>query len=300
MSGKDCCPSPKGLPQGGRSSRTTWNSSEDRGTQAPGYSLPDIKQALETELGKARENEVDLADLETKRVRGAILEAASREFETNGYKATHVMTIIQKMGINPHIFYRHFPSKFDLLLECFKAAAPLPLDGAQDFVDHSEIGENVVRGIGSDSRWTHLSASLTEAIRTEGPLPPDTAGHLAQVWDAIIINVLRDFERVRKPGSDPLPVKPELLAYSMFGAYRSTTLRATWDDKFTAEDLMRAQLFLFFAIMAAVGGEVDPMGPWEKFGPGVARSRAADPGYSAGPLASAGGLGLSVKPWPQT
>jgi hypothetical protein len=34
-------------------------------------------------------------------------------------------------------------------------------------------------------------------------------------------------------------------------------MRASWDDKFKAADLLRAHLFVFFAVMAAVGGEVD-------------------------------------------
>ncbi len=231
-----------------------------------GYALPEIKKALSRELEEARTHDVDLAQLEDERIRSAVIETASEMFEQHGYKGTHVMAIIQKMGINPHIFYRHFPSKFDLLLESFKAAAPLPLEGTpRDVVDESEIGENVVRGLSSDGRWVHLSSALTEAVRTEGTLPPDTAHRLAQVWDAIIINVLRDFERVRKPGAPPLPVSEELLAYSMFGAYRSSTMRASWDDKFTAEDLMRAQLFLFFAIIAAVSGEVDLAPRVEKY-----------------------------------
>jgi DNA-binding transcriptional MerR regulator len=240
-----------------------------------GYSLPEIRAALDKELEEARDNDVDLAQLENERVRWAIIEAASEEFEANGYKGTHVMAIIQKLDINPHIFYRHFPSKFDLLLECFKAAAPLPLVGTpQDVVDDSEIGENVVRGLGRDTRWVHLSAALTEAVRAEAPLPPETARRLAHVWDAVIINVLRDFERVRKPGAPPLPVSEELLAYSMFGAYRSTTMRASWDERFTAEDLMRAQLFLFFAVIAAVSGEVD-LGPrLDKFGPALHEAAA--------------------------
>ena len=66
-----------------------------------GYSLPEIKQALETELQRARTHEVDLAELENDRVRNSIIDAASDEFVSAGYKATHVMTIIQKMGINP-------------------------------------------------------------------------------------------------------------------------------------------------------------------------------------------------------
>ncbi len=239
------------------------------------YSLPEIKKALSRELEQARETGVDLEQLEMERMRSAIIEAASEEFETNGYKGTHVMAIIQKMDINPHIFYRYFPSKLDLLLECFKAATPLPLAGtARDVVDNTEIGENVVRGLASDNRWVHLSAALTEAVRAEGPILPDIAHRLAQAWDAIIINVLRDLERVRKPDALPLPVPEELLAYSMFGAYRSTTMRASWDERFTAEDLMRTQLFLFFAIIAAVSGEVD-LGPrMEKFGPAVHEAAA--------------------------
>jgi len=244
-----------------------------------GYSLPDIKKALEIELEQARADDVDLAKVETGRIRAEIIEVASQEFEANGYRGTHVMTIIQKMGINPHIFYRHFPSKFDLLLESFKASAPLPLDGApQDIVDDSEIGENVVRGLSSDSRWTHLSGALTEAIRAESPLPSETARHVAQVWDAIIINVLRDFERARKPGVPPPPVSEALLAYSMFGAYRSTTMRASWDDSFSAEDLMRAQLFLFFALVAAVSGEVDLRPYMDKYGPALHEAAEKVPG----------------------
>jgi hypothetical protein len=165
------------------------------------------------------------------------------------------------------------------LLESFKASAPLPLDGApQDVVDDTEVGENVVRGLGSDSRWTHLSGALTEAIRAESPLPPETARHVAQVWDAIIINVLRDFERARRPGVPPPPVSEELLAYSMFGAYRSTTMRASWDDSYSAEDLMRAQLFLFFALVAAVSGEVDLRPYMEKYGPALREAAAKVPG----------------------
>ena len=76
-----------------------------------GLTLPDIKKALEKDIVRVQESEDDLAGLEDARVRAAILEVASAEFGANGYRGTHVMAIIQKLGINPHIFYRHFPSK---------------------------------------------------------------------------------------------------------------------------------------------------------------------------------------------
>ena len=60
---------------------------------------------------------------------------------------------------------------------------------------------------------------------------------------------------VRKPGSLPLPVSEELLAYSMIGAHRSATMRATWDDKFKAEDLVKISNVL--NELAAGGAAID-------------------------------------------
>jgi len=222
------------------------------------YTLPEIKRALDDELARTRESEVDLAALEDARVRSGILDVASEEFAAKGYKGTHVMAIIQRLGINPHIFYRHFPSKLELLLECFKAATPLPI-GPVDLQaeEPHDFGERVLRGLVGDSRWHKLGATLAGAIRSETPQDGETMQRLAEVWDAIIINILRDFERVRKPGSSPSPVPDELLAYSLIGAHRNARLRASWDDKFQVADLLRAHLFVFLAVLAAVGGEVD-------------------------------------------
>jgi hypothetical protein len=64
----------------------------------------------------------------------------------------------------------------------------------------------------------------------------------------------------------------------MFGAYRSTTMRASWDDSFSAEDLMRAQLFLFFALVAAVSGEVDLRPYMDKYGPALHEAAEKVPG----------------------
>lgn len=223
-----------------------------------GHSLADIKPALDDELARVRESKLDLAELEEARIRGAIIGVASEEFATNGYKGTHVLAIIQKLGINPHIFYRHFPSKLELLFECFKAATPLSIDVLeQGRVEPHDLGENVLRGLASDTRWHYLSGALSEAIRSEGPHDRETTRRLAEVWDAIIVNILRDFESVRKPGSEPSPISDELLAYSLIGAHRNASLRASWDDRFKAADLLRAHLFIFLAVIAAVSGEVD-------------------------------------------
>lgn len=224
-----------------------------------GQSLPDIKKALERDIAKVEENEADLAELEDARVRASILEAASEQFSANGYRGTHVMDIVQKLGINPHIFYRHFPSKLDLLIECFKATTPLPIgDESPAIMDDLDLGEKALRGLTEHSRWHQLSAALQQAIRVDGPLDADTARKLAEVWDALIMNIVRDFENVRGAGGskDP-PIPDELLAYALIGAHRTPRARASWDEKFSAAELIRAHLFVIYAVMAAVAGEAD-------------------------------------------
>ena len=44
---------------------------------------------------------------------------ATEEFATKGYERTHAATIIRKSGVTPQVFYSHFPSKLQLLVESF-------------------------------------------------------------------------------------------------------------------------------------------------------------------------------------
>jgi AcrR family transcriptional regulator len=221
-----------------------------------GRSLEDIKRSLENELAKAGERELDLPALESDRIREAIIKVATEEFAAKGYKGTHVLAIIQQLGINPHIFYRHFPSKLGLLAECFKDAAPLPL--ANPPGDASwDLSEKVLHGLTGDTVWHRLSAVLSGAIRSEGLQDRQAQNRLAETWDTLIVDILRDLRNVRGEDFVPGEVADELLAYSMIGAHQAARVRAAWDDKFKSADLLRAHLFLFMAMMAAVGGEVD-------------------------------------------
>jgi hypothetical protein len=77
-----------------------------------------------------------------------------------------------------------------------------------------------------------------------------------QAWADVVHRILADFESVRKPGA-PSVASLELLAYGTIGAHHNASLRASWDDKFSREDLITNHLWLFLAILAAVAGEVD-------------------------------------------
>ena len=223
-----------------------------------GHSLADIKRTLEKELAESGESDVDLAGEETARMRAAILSVATEEFVTKGYKGTHVLAIIQRLGINPHIFYHHFPSKLELLVECFKSATPLPVaDAHPEEVEARDPVENVLRGLTGDLPWHQLSSVLSVAIRSEGLQDKQAQRRLAETWDAIIVNIVRDFDTVRPSRSELPTVLDDLLAYSLIGAHRTTSMRASWDEKFKSADLLRAHLFVFLAVLAAVSGEVD-------------------------------------------
>jgi DNA-binding transcriptional MerR regulator len=224
-----------------------------------GYSLPDIKRVLEKEIVRVQESETDLAGLEDERVRAAILEVASDEFADKGYRGTHVMAIIQKLGINPHIFYRHFPSKLDLLIECFVASSPIPVGGRIPAPeDDLDPGEKTLRGLTNHPRWHELSAALQQAIRAEGTIDPQTARRLADVWDSLMVNVVRDLQKARAQGpADQPDVSNELLAYALIGSHRTPRVRASWDERFSAAELVRAQLFVVFAVTAALSGAGD-------------------------------------------
>ncbi len=221
-----------------------------------GSSLAEIKRAMENDVAKVRDNGDDLAAKESDRVRGDIIRVATEQFVTKGYKGTRVMEIIQELGLNPHIFYRHFPSKLDLLVECFKTATPPP--GPRVSADNVpvDLGEHVLRGLVLQSDWGTLSAMLSVAIRSEDH-EASTAEHFAQAWDSIMRNVVRDFESVRPSGAGEPPISDELLAYSLLGAYRFARSRTTWDEKYESADLLRAHLFVFLALIAAISGEVD-------------------------------------------
>jgi AcrR family transcriptional regulator len=166
------------------------------------------------------------------------------------------MEIIQKLEINPHIFYRHFPSKLELLVECFRVATPPPGPHTSGEGACTDLGEHVLHGLVLDSRWGQLSAILSVAMRSEGQRQP-AMHQFSDAWQQIIDNVVRDFESVRGAESEPPPISDELLAYSLLGAHRYASVRATWDEDFRSADLLRAHLFVFLSLIAAISGEVD-------------------------------------------
>ena len=63
--------------------------------------------------------EPDLVARRADEARGAILQAAARQFARRGYKRTRLADIIREAGITPPVFYSHFSTKRQLFVESF-------------------------------------------------------------------------------------------------------------------------------------------------------------------------------------
>ena len=226
-----------------------------------GRSLPEIKKALTERVTQARNNGVDLAAQETERVHDAIIQTAIEEFMARGYKQTHVSTIIQRLGINPQLFYSHFPSKLQLLAECFTTFIERSAGSLEPgMAAYADLPERMLRRVGADRRGHELGAMLAAAIRSEGS--PDELDHyrLVKALEVIMSRVAGDIAKVRPPDAPPPRVSDEMLAYGLLGADNYQRLRASWGDDVSAADFLRAHLFIFLAILAAVSGEIDIYG----------------------------------------
>jgi AcrR family transcriptional regulator len=221
-----------------------------------GHSPSDIRRAPQKDIEQARETTAGLAVSEGERIRGAIIDLATEEFMTKGYRAPRVMDIIQKLEMNPHIFYRHFPSKLELLVECFKAATPPP--GPR--VDRTGPWATLELTCCMVWLWTRAGANSARCsrspMRSEG-IEPRTFEDFVDAWGKITENVVRDFVNSRGTESSPSGVHDELLAYGLLGAYRYATVRASWDEKYESADLLRAHLFVFLCLLAGIAGEID-------------------------------------------
>ncbi len=225
--------------------------------KSQGRSLAEIRVELRDDVARADGADVDLAGQESERVRRAILRVATEEFMRNGYRQTLVATIIREAGVTSQTFYSHFPSKGQLLVESFRTFMEWNLAFVEPrLAESSDLGERVLWRLHADSRARQLGSEVLSLVQSEPIEGTDLARRVEQAWEQVVRQVIAEFESLRKPES-PSPVSLELLAYSLIGALHNATLRTSWDDKYSREDLLGAHLWLYLALTAAMSGEID-------------------------------------------
>lgn len=227
--------------------------------KAAGRSLAEIRSLLEEDVARSGQQEVDLAKEESERTRRNILRVATVEFAEKGYARTHVDAIIKKAKVTPQVFYSHFSSKLDLLVQSFHTFLTWNLAFFEPRLKETpDLGERLLYRLLADTRANEFGSDVMAQIRSEGSRSRSERLKLAQqAWDQVIGFITKEFEGVRPADSPPVPIPLELLAYSMLGAHHNASARASWDDKFSRTDVLRTHLWLWLCVLAAIGGEVD-------------------------------------------
>jgi DNA-binding transcriptional MerR regulator len=224
-----------------------------------GLSLAEIKKELQEELAVLGDDDADLAAREYDRIHAEIIKTATDEFVAHGYEDTHLATIVKRIGITPHVFYGHFASKLQLFAECFRQMVDSNLQSVEEKLKNaSDLGERLLARLASNSALHTLQSEAVSLIRAEGAEPSsDISGDLVRSYARIVEQVAADIRTMSARGGPAADVPVELLAYSLLGAYDNTHLRASWDSTYNRVDLLRAHLWLFFAMRAALDGRVD-------------------------------------------
>lgn len=250
-----------------------------------GRSLSEIKSALNDHVTRARDSDVNLAARESERMHTAIIEAAIEEFMAKGYKGTHVSAIIQRLGINPQLFYSHFPSKLQLLAECFRTFIERGgVSIEREMAAYTDPVERAARRLATDRRGDELGSMLAAAIRSEGRLDGDDYYAVEDALGTVMARFGEEIGKVRPAGSPPPPFPDELLAAGLLGAVSFQSMRTSWGRGLSDADFLRAQIFLHLAILAAVSGEVDIYGRLARYENVVQEvaARSPRPSSSAG------------------
>ncbi len=237
---------------------------EIAGLREAGHSLAQIKARLAHRLGPAaadsaqeRGRTVDIAAQEYERVHHRILALAVREFATKGYAKTHVTSLFKQLGITASVFYSHFPSKRALLAECVSVLMKWSLAYADEKMAHSDDpAERILWEVFSHSRVFELGTTGSALLRVEGGREsPELRRSLEEGLAATAARIRRQLPPSRVTEDQGVP--EELIALSLLGAYEHTVFRAPADSRYSRKDLLRAHLWLFLVVQAALAGEID-------------------------------------------
>jgi AcrR family transcriptional regulator len=164
------------------------------------------------------------------------------------------------------LLYSHFPSKRHLFIGCYdvyvhwmnvQVAAPI----AQATDSAARLAWRVWAGQGIQA----LSPDLQAMARVEVFHPESELRQLVRdIYEKMLTGAPEELGADRKDGGNPGIFDDELVSYGLLGALEDMELRASWDDKYTREDILRNLIGVFIAVRAVYQGRVDTRNDWEE------------------------------------
>jgi AcrR family transcriptional regulator len=148
----------------------------------------------------------------------SILQAAAACFGEQGYRATTLETVAERLGISRVTLYRYCPSKEELLIRVFERSIAIFQRGLRQICLQAIPPEEKIRQI--IRHQVRLMADhrnfLSVFFSEESHLPPEMAQRARterRVYDTLIEDVIR--EGVETGHLAPLP--PKLLSFAILG-----------------------------------------------------------------------------------
>jgi AcrR family transcriptional regulator len=231
---------------------------EIRRLKDDGVPLDEIRERIRPLVEHRRAEEPDLVARRTQQTRDAILRAAALQFARRGYRRTRIGDIIKEVGITPPVFYAHFSTKQQLFIEAFNVFVHWMGDLIEPpLTEEPDPAVRLLMRFYAYWGLQRLSPDLlglarAEALQEDG----DTRAAVQEAQRWITSGPTRDLAGLRRGPDDP-PVSDELMAYSLYGAGEEVFMRASWDDVYSPEDILRSHLFLYLAVEAAYTGRSD-------------------------------------------
>ena len=225
-----------------------------------GRSIAQIESELQYRVERANEVNVDLVTQERERIHNRILALAIQEFAVEGYARTHVTALMRRLGITATVFYSHFPSKHALLAECVTVLLKWSLSRADETTAQVEDpAERFLREVFSHSRVFELGATGSAVLCVEAAADgAELRTSIERSLEATLARIAGQFPTSSSPGpGGGRAVSDTLIALSLLGAYERTAVCAPSHPHHGREEVLRAHLWLFLAVQAALSGEVD-------------------------------------------
>jgi AcrR family transcriptional regulator len=246
-----------------------------------GIPLHAIKERLADKIEAAEADDTDLVAEQNEQTRQAILATAARLFVRKGYKRTRVADIIKEVGITPPVFYGHFPSKQDLFVEAFGVFVGWMRKFLESrLAEEPDPGARELTRVQAYLGVQTLSPDLMGLVRSEA-LHEDEDGALRKAvqrsYKGMTQDVLDDLGETRRKLGTRLPVADELMAYALLGGVENVVMRASWDDRYSRDDVLWAALCMFLAVQAVYSGRLDLQAEFDRYADTVKQLAATPP-----------------------
>lgn len=218
-----------------------------------GIPLDDIrrrfaKRDAQVQARKAASSSAEASERRTRpsdaAARDAIAVVAARAFVERGYDAVHVEDIAREAGIGKAKFYRSFPSKADLFVDCLqrlRLAVFSHEERAGMTKDLSYRDEGRVRATAVLKRiepYRMMTNLLTQVAYGQDA---DLARRARAALHDMITGAEPMFTRAASLG-ESRPMNTELVAYMTWGALMALGDRLAFDDRVTAQEALEAYL----------------------------------------------------------